>query len=990
MIQIPSLKELELLFEKLPLQYFILLCDSAGKIKSIKGKPVEKFFKKENKKPALIYDLIKENDHSALSTGIAKAEESSSVVSITSAIDDAFSYTFLKLEVDGINPIFTIALNSETSVGVDDLKKAVNELQLYQVITEIATDAVVGVDHSGKIFFWNKAAEQLFGYARSEVYQKLFYEVTHSFNETEFKQLLKQLEAKPEVLTKHNFITKKPESRRGKFLFKQNDIFHRMRGVVILCEDVTASEDERYELAFSEQRFKEISKNSSELIATLDTTDKRTFINQALLIASGYSAAEAGSLKFEKLFKVKNGTPEFDFSDFASLPKDPAEFIIATKSGGELEVVGKFLAHNDRSANIRAITCSARDITSEKRMKASLQMLETIFYSSSDGISVESGGKFIFANNSFAKIFGYNSASDILKQSPAQLFSPEDPQRYNELMSSSGEEKEKSLSYEFLATKNDGAKFFAEVSVSFLKIEKLEAVAIVVRDITERKRSQQALKESEEKYRSIAENIDDFFWTAEKVGDKIRPMFFTKAVEKITGFNQAEFIKDSKQFFRIIHPDDFEGYKDALKNFFQNYYKHTEEFEFRVINKQGNIVWLRNRITLVRNRKGEVLKLYGLAGDITLQKRLDEEHNEYTENLQKLNDTKDRFISIVSHDLRTPFSSVLGFTDILLEETDLEPEERNQYIKYIQESSKSMLLLVNSLLDWTRLQTGRISFEPAKEDLSDLASKCITTLSGFAMQKEINLINQIKSGFTVFVDKGLVTQVFNNLLSNALKFTPKNGTITIAAQQSDEPRFFQIGVRDTGVGIKEENLSKIFSVDSKFTTEGTGGEKGTGLGLNLVREIVEKHGGKIWVESKFGEGSTFYFTLPKASASILLVDDSNTDRILYSKILKNIAPDYEIITAQDGEEAYAKINETSPALVILDHIMPKLSGYQLVKKLFEEEKVDRVQIIILSSDIGKPEVVAYNELGIEDVFQKPVNLGAFKDAIFKQLKKLPV
>ncbi len=990
MIQIPSLKELELWFEKLPLQYFILLCDSTGKIKSVKGSPAEKFFKKDVKKPGMVYDLIKAEDHSIISEGLHKAEATSSTVTLASSIDDSYYYSFFKFDIEGKEPVFSISLNSESSVGVDELKKAVSELQLYQIITEIATDAVVGVDSAGKIFFWNKSAEQLFGYSRSEVYQKLFYEVTHSFSEAEFKQIIKQLEGKSEIVAKHAYINKKPESRKGKFILKQNDIFHKMRGVVILCEDITQSEEEKYELTFSEQRFKEISKNSSELITTIDTIDKRTFTNQAFLIASGYSATEANNLNFEKIFTVKNGAPKFDFNDYASLPKAPVEFNLITKSGERIDVSGKFLTHFDRSNNPRSITCVARDISSEKKMKHSLRMLESIFYSSSDGIAVESGGNFIFVNNSFARIFGYSSSNDVLNLSPAQLFSPEDPDGYNEMMSTSGEEKEKSMSYEFLAKRNDGTQFYAEVSVSFLKFEKRAAVAIVVRDITERKRSQQALKESEEKYRSIAENIDDFFWTAEKVGEKIRPMFFTKAVEKITGFHQADFIKDAKQFFRIIHPDDFKAYKDELKNFFQNYYKHTEEFEFRIINKQGNIVWLRNRITLVRNRKGDVLKLYGLAGDITLQKRLDEEHNEYTENLQKLNDTKDRFISIISHDLRTPFSSVLGFTDILLEETDLEPEERIQYIKYIQESSKSMLALVNSLLDWTRLQTGRISFEPAKQDLRELASKCITTLAGFSMQKEINLVNEIKQGFTVFVDNGLVAQVFNNLISNALKFTPSGGTITLIASQSDEPRFFLCGVKDTGVGIKQENIDKIFSVDSKFTTEGTKGEKGSGLGLNLVREIVEKHGGKIWVESKFGEGSTFFFTLPKASASILLVDDSNTDRILYSKILKNIAPDYEIITAQDGEEAYNKINETSPALVILDHIMPKLTGYDLVKRLYEEEKVDSVQIIILSSDIGKAEVVAYNELGVEDVFQKPVNLAAFKEAIFKQLKKLPV
>ncbi len=219
-----------------------------------------------------------------------------------------------------------------------------------------------------------------------------------------------------------------------------------------------------------------------------------------------------------------------------------------------------------------------------------------------------------------------------------------------------------------------------------------------------------------------------------------------------------------------------------------------------------------------------------------------------TQNLIKLNETKDRFISIISHDLRTPFSSILGFADLLANDDELTEDERKQYIKYIQESSRSMLALVNSLLDWTRLQTGRIKFEPQKIDISKIVTDSINALSGSAIQKGIEVVSNINHSLFLFVDKSLITQVFNNLISNAIKFTNKDGLISISTEAVTTSRFVKFIVKDSGVGIKADDLSKLFSVDAKFTSEGTAGEKGSGLGLSLVKEIIEKHGGTISVK----------------------------------------------------------------------------------------------------------------------------------------------
>lgn len=628
------------------------------------------------------------------------------------------------------------------------------------------------------------------------------------------------------------------------------------------------------------------------------------------------------------------------------------------------------------------------DITELKRARQELMLMHSVFDASHDGIAVESGGQFILANDSFAHIFGFDEGTELIGRTFTEFIEDTGSDFAAHYQSNAQYASNMKQSFDFLAKHKDGSTFFAEASTTTFEFYDAHFIVIVARDISERKRVQEEIHASEERYRSITENIDDFFWVAERVDNKLKTIFYTNSVEKITGHTQHELLRQSRLFFHLVHPDDFQQMKSELKAFINNTYKSSEAIEFRIVHSSGNIVWVRNKLNVIRDSTGKIEKIYGLVSDITLQKKAEKELQNSAENLRNLNATKDRFISIVSHDLRTPFSSILGFTDILLGEERLTFEEQQEYISYIQEASKNMLSLVNTLLDWTRLQTGRMSFHPERYDLRQLVNKSFKSVQGAALQKQIELSSAIDEEINVFVDKQLIAQVFNNLFSNAIKFTPSNGSIQVNAWQAEHKRFIEVAVSDTGVGIKKENLGKIFSIESKFTTIGTAGEKGTGFGMNLVREIIEKHGGTIRVESIEGKGTTFYFTIPRASASILLLDRKNTDRILYSKILKNITENYEIETSNDPERALEMIHSAPPALLILDHQFTDTNGFEIVKKLDEQMGEQRIPIMILSADVGKSEKLAYNEMGIEYVFNKPVILSALKEAIDRLIHQM--
>ena len=232
--------------------------------------------------------------------------------------------------------------------------------------------------------------------------------------------------------------------------------------------------------------------------------------------------------------------------------------------------------------------------------------------------------------------------------------------------------------------------------------------------------------------------------------------------------------------------------------------------------------------------------------------------------LRELNATKDKFFSIVSHDLKSPFNAIIGFSNILAEqvqEKNYEGIEENAEI--IHASSQRAMDLLMNLLEWSRSQTSRMEFYPEYVEMVTLINEVIELLGDLAQQKSISIHRDLPRNMLAFIDKAMISTILRNLISNAVKFTRPGGRIVISAELKNAELI--IAVCDNGVGIKKESIEKLFRIDENHSTLGTQNEKGTGLGLILCKEFIEKHGGKIWVESEVGKGSAFYFTIPKNS-----------------------------------------------------------------------------------------------------------------------------
>lgn len=247
--------------------------------------------------------------------------------------------------------------------------------------------------------------------------------------------------------------------------------------------------------------------------------------------------------------------------------------------------------------------------------------------------------------------------------------------------------------------------------------------------------------------------------------------------------------------------------------------------------------------------------------NITERKKAELQLKESEKRLLELNATKDKFFSIIAHDLKSPFTSIIGLSELLAEQVGRKDYDGiEEYANMIQSSSWRAMDLLTNLMEWSRSQTGRIEFNPVSINMAELIDEVSELLNVAAKQKNITISKDLPAGLTLFADRLMINTVLRNLISNAVKYTNNGGTIEISAVLKEKE--LEVSVKDNGIGLKKEALDKLFHIEESVSTPGTQDEEGTGLGLILCKDFVSKHGGKIRAESEPGNGSRFVFTIP--------------------------------------------------------------------------------------------------------------------------------
>jgi len=316
-----------------------------------------------------------------------------------------------------------------------------------------------------------------------------------------------------------------------------------------------------------------------------------------------------------------------------------------------------------------------------------------------------------------------------------------------------------------------------------------------------------------------------------------------------------------KSAFSFI--DDKERYK--IINAFKKTYLHgvAKDIEVTLSSKKTEPIFVEFSLSSIRTGEFEQINYIAILKDITQRKKAIFALEQSEKNLKETNISKDKFFSIIAHDLKNPFNNIMGFSELLLEDFDNYSKNKvKKILGWINESSTQGYNLLENLLNWSRSQTGRLQWNPESIDLVKLIVSEAELLKKTAIKKNVELYYPENVQFMSFSDSNMVRTVIRNLISNAIKFTPSSGKVEVKVEKCEKEGFWVVSVADTGVGISQAAMDDIFRIDKNTSTLGTDNESGTGLGLILCKEFVEKNAGELMVKSKSGEGSIFYFTLP--------------------------------------------------------------------------------------------------------------------------------
>jgi PAS domain S-box-containing protein len=730
---------------------------------------------------------------------------------------------------------------------------------LIQNIIDNSPSLIYILDLDGKFNLANKrlsevlntSAEKIIGNSRQLFMTKKFAD-QHRNNDLQIISTKQAAVYEEEIMEsdgQHTYLTQKFP------LFDSEDKLYAIGGI---STDITESKQVEEELQHERKLLRLLIDNIPDLIYIKDTACRKTIANIADVRHTGVKSESKVLGKDDFAFHPEEIAEKFYADDLSVLQTgkpllNKEEFTINEDDQKKWLLTSKFPLRDEKSKIIGLVGIT-RDITerklAEEAIYKSKEQYRLLVETAPDIIfTIASDGTFTSLSPAFETLLFWLPEEWIGKPFVG-LIHPDDLPLLLNIFEQAMQGVLPSVFEARVLTKKDNYLFFEYVIKLIMENGEIKSLMGIARHITERKKA-------EEKINMLAQAIENSADSIAITNNDYIIIFVNDSFCKVYGFEKEEVI--GKPISVLTSKNNLPEVSHSLYSTLDR----KEAWTGEVLNKRkdGNDFPVQLSLAPVIDDKGELIAIVGVLRDITEQRRSEAEIKLKNEQLQKLNAEKDKFFSIIAHDMKNSFNSIVGFSDLLLthiKEKNFDDVEK--YSEIIWRSSIRTMNLLMNLMEWSQSQTGRMVFKPEYFELSDLIIEIELLFADIAEQKSINITKELFHNTPVFADRAMIGTVLRNLISNAIKFTKPKGNIIISTVEKNNE--LEISVNDNGVGVPKSAINKLFRIDEDYTTVGTQNEKGTGLGLVLCKDFVEKHSGKIWVESEQEKGTTIYFTIP--------------------------------------------------------------------------------------------------------------------------------
>jgi len=617
-------------------------------------------------------------------------------------------------------------------------------------------------------------------------------------------------------------------------------------------------------LSESEEQYRVIFENNSAAMAIVEPDTTISMVNEAYCLMSGYTMQEMIGTSWTQHIPLQDLERLKEFNRRRLINPNDApnkyEFTFFHKNG---EIKHSLMSVTMLQSN-RKIILSLIDITkrirSEELLRDSEARYRSILNASPDLITItDLEGRILMASPAARQIIGCANPEELIGHSVNDIIAPGDRERalYNiEQM------KQCVITglCEYKGIRLDGSSIDMEMNTEFIQYAQgsPSQIIFIIRDVSDRKNAEKEKRKANDWLRILSIAIEQSPVTTVITDITGNIVFINPKFTETTGYTAEEVMGKNPRILKseLRQPSDYKELWETIlsgKNW-QGVFQNRK--------KNGEFYWESAVISPVKNEEGIISHFLAVKEDITKRILAEQELKLKNEELVKTNAEKDKFFSIIAHDLRSPFNGFLGLTEIMAEElSSLTRDEIQDIAVSMRNSATNLFRLLENLLNWARMQQGLIPFKKEVVALLPIVIECFEMLEESAKSKGIELTSNITNDFMVIADSNMLQTIIRNVLSNAVKFTTKGGLVSLSAITLAD-RSVEISVKDTGIGMNSKMVDHLFSLDVHTNRKGTEGELSTGLGLMLCKEFVEKHGGKIRIESEEGKGSTFYFTIP--------------------------------------------------------------------------------------------------------------------------------